>query len=216
MPIVAIRISTGYSNRSSFSAFMVANDMMSASAEANSTMTFMTRAKVSTLRRPLKAVAGSGPPRMTSPAAAASAITARTAMRSKLSRRSRMTPSISSTSADTTSAISGRAAWASASARILDIERFPSGRQRGQRLDHGEPGGELVHQAPDGCGIKIHDRCRIDPEQYGERRQRHQRRGLAPVDIEHAAQRRLGQRPEDHPAIEIERIGRRQDDAERR
>ena len=52
MPTVASRISTGYSNRSSLSVFMTLVDMMMATAEANSAMTFMTRAKVSTTKLP--------------------------------------------------------------------------------------------------------------------------------------------------------------------
>src|SRR5215813_12291633 len=62
----------------------------------------------------------------------------------------------------------------------------------------------------------VEDRLRIDAEQDGEDHERRQDRDLARADIADAGERRLVEHAENDLAIEPERIGGRQDYAQRR
>ncbi len=113
MPVVASSTSTGYSKRCERSRFMKLTDKATATAEPNSAMIFITRAKVSTTKAPPKAVSRPSPPQITSAAARPSEISAPIVTLS-VGSSLRKTPYMSSARLRTASAISGRTATASA------------------------------------------------------------------------------------------------------
>src|SRR5262252_2420087 len=185
-------------------------------AEPASASSFKKRANVSTTKLPPKAMSLS-PGSQTTMAPAATSSTMASQLTAVVLRSPRNAPSISSTMAPTARTISGRAgkrSWNSKASFIGGpVER--SRHQHGRSLGGAERLIVVVEQLSHRSRRHIEYRLGEEAERDGQQSQRPERDDLAIVKVLDGGELGLVEDPEDHLAIEPQRIGRRQDDAAR-
>src|SRR6202011_2572454 len=129
-------------------------------------------------------------------------------------RSPRKAPSITSAIAPTASSSSGAVA---VSADICAGSVI--GRVRGRSWQRGgfrrvERVGVVLDQSGDRGGGQVEHQVREHPEQEGQRHERRERDDLAEVEVLERGERRLLERAEYHAAVDPQRVGDREDDAD--